>query len=406
MSVDINWETLTSGEDGARLAETIRDFIHNKFQQVPLPRFVQSIQVHSFEFGDAIPSVEVKDISDPLPDFYEDEDEEDEEDEVDDDNDDPQAGEQQAPPNHQLVPEPVPFQSRTANWETSGKKSTEHHVFPTENPLSPRLLGPQPAIPGATSNLSYFHLPFAPGLSGSTTPLAAVASGRFQPGWSEQADMQNIGHAQRKSHHHHSASASSITPPSSLDPTSRPSSQHRHDSVPSNPASDASLGFDSAPGARVARDRSPNDLQVVARVKYFGNVKLSLTAEILLDYPTPSFVGIPLQLQITGLNFDGVAILAYIKRKAHFCFLSPEDAETFLGYEGTSGQEDGESSTTHPPRAGGLLEEIRVESEIGQRESGKQVLKNVGRVERFILEQVRRIFEDEFVYPSFWTFLV
>jgi distribution and morphology protein 12 len=52
------------------------------------------------------------------------------------------------------------------------------------------------------------------------------------------------------------------------------------------------------------------------------------------------------------------------------------------------------------------LHEIKVESEIGQRENGKQVLKNVGKVEKFVLEQVRRIFEDEFVYPSFWTFLV
>jgi hypothetical protein len=27
-------------------------------------------------------------------------------------------------------------------------------------------------------------------------------------------------------------------------------------------------------------------------------------------------------------------------------------------------------------------------------------------VEKFVLEQIRRIFEDEFVWPSFWTFLV
>jgi hypothetical protein len=27
-------------------------------------------------------------------------------------------------------------------------------------------------------------------------------------------------------------------------------------------------------------------------------------------------------------------------------------------------------------------------------------------VEKFVLEQVRRIFEEEFVFPSFWTFLV
>ncbi len=57
-------------------------------------------------------------------------------------------------------------------------------------------------------------------------------------------------------------------------------------------------------------------------------------------------------------------------------------------------------------RMGGLLKEIRVESEIGRQEDGKAVLKNVGKVEKFVLEQVRRIFEDEFVWPSFWTFLV
>ena len=43
---------------------------------------------------------------------------------------------------------------------------------------------------------------------------------------------------------------------------------------------------------------------------------------------------------------------------------------------------------------------------MGGAESGRQVLKNVDKIEKFILEQVQRIFEDECVYPSFWTFLV
>ena len=152
---------------------------------------------------------------------------------------------------------------------------------------------------------------------------------------------------------------------------------------------------------------------------------MSLTAELLLDYPMENFVGIPLKLNITGLSFDGVAILAYIRRRAHFCFLSPEDADTLVGApndadvdparSGDGGVDDrapgsdvgdqrGSSGKQHP--LGGLLEHIQVESEIGDRENGKQVLKNVGKVEKFVLDQVRRIFEDEFVYPSFWTFLV
>jgi len=47
-----------------------------------------------------------------------------------------------------------------------------------------------------------------------------------------------------------------------------------------------------------------------------------------------------------------------------------------------------------------------VESEIGQKDGGRQVLKNVGKVEKFVLDKVREIFEDEFVFPSFWTILV
>jgi distribution and morphology protein 12 len=165
-------------------------------------------------------------------------------------------------------------------------------------------------------------------------------------------------------------------------------------------------------------------MQAVFRIRYAGDVKLLLTADILLDYPMPSFVGIPVRLSITGLTFDGVGVLAKIRKRVHFCFLSPEDAVAAVGDEeglaspgDGQGQESGKQQQQQQKQAGrvggsggtklgGLLQEIRVESEIGQRESGRQSLKNVGKVERFVLEQVRRIFEEEFVYPSFWTFLV
>lgn len=156
-------------------------------------------------------------------------------------------------------------------------------------------------------------------------------------------------------------------------------------------------------GGQRRREARVDDVQAVFRIKYAGDIRLNLTAEILLDYPMPSFVGIPLKLNITGLSFDGVGVLAHIRKRVQFCFLSPEDAAAAV----PPGEQDedldtGESGT----RFGGLLQEIKVESEIGERDGGKASLKNVGKVERFVLEQVRRIFEEEFVYPSFWTFLV
>src|SRR5690242_12312610 len=91
MSIDINWDTLTGGTDGTDRAETIRAFINDKFQQVTLPRFIRSVHVHSFDFGSVPPEIEIKDICDPLPDFYED----DEDDDDDDDDPDPQEADSQ-----------------------------------------------------------------------------------------------------------------------------------------------------------------------------------------------------------------------------------------------------------------------------------------------------------------------
>jgi mitochondrial distribution and morphology protein 12 len=425
MSVDIQWETLTSGIEGRELAEKIREFIHDRFQQVPLPQFIRSVKVHSFDFGDIPPVIEVKDICDPHADFYEDDDDDDDVATNESDNATRQEDENSVLPSSQKHHQPHRIgETNARNTDASENmnqrnqsgpnKSTQNELgrspnlsSPSDGPLNPLFLGsPQgPGIPGGTSNLTFFHLPYGPGLSGSTTPLAAVAGGQFHNAWPEKNlhQSQNLRRPERQSHHH-SASVSSLAP-SSSDPTSRPSSQHTHDP--------ATLKFveqleqhDNAKNTNSSPIRESNDLQVVSHVKYSGNMNLVLTAEILLDYPMPSFVGVPFQLHITGFTFDGVSILAYAQKKVHFCFLSPEDARVFLGSENEESNPTQTQHYHHQHYTGGLLEEIRVESEIGQKDSGRQVLKNVGKVEKFILEQVRRIFENEFVFPSFWTFLV
>ena len=433
MSIDINWETLTGGADGSARAETIRAFIHDRFQQVTLPRFIRSVHVHSFDFGSVPPEIEIKDICDPLPDFYEED--EDYPDGTDDSSREPDA---QPDANH-----PPPRAAKERRMRDAEKHASvdghhhDHHPPTRHSRLAPPYLNTRahslrntlapgeqlgspflprastPGIPGGTSNINYFHLPLGAGLSGATTPLAAVAGAQLQ-GWPDYPYGRPSTPTEMRLRNAASFGSLTLTPQSNPDPGTRPSSQHQHDaerrnSLAESTASSSPDGYDRTPSASPPRmrEKSPEDIQVVAHVQYAGDVKMSLTAEILLDYPMPSFVGIPLKLNIAGLTFDGVAILAYIKKRAHFCFLSPEDADALVGGETSldplqsDSQRPGEP-TAQRPRIGGLLEHIKVESEIGE----KQVLKNVGKVESFVLEQVRRIFEDEFVYPSFWTFLV
>ncbi|MCJ1479624.1 Mitochondrial distribution and morphology protein 12 [Lambiella insularis] len=437
MSIDIDWENLTTGPDGLKLAESIREFIHEKFQQVALPRFIRSVEVHSFDFGKECPVVELKDVCDPLPDFYEDDEDTDSEEEALNDSEADEAKRQaieiggtqaesslrqrhepatseQIPNDRGLLPgrfnRPSYIDTRLPSFRSNLSLADQF------NPLLSRTS--TPGIPGGTSNLSYFHLPLTTGFSGTQTPLAAVASGNpYSGSWQDH-------HAPPWEHHLRRPYSPQRLPEGLFnqehdygDPSTRPPTAHSHIQSPNqkNRADSLDGTADPRPPTPEHHEPDPLDLQIVFRITYSGDIRLSLTAEILLDYPMPSFVGIPLKLNITGLSFDGVALIAYLRKRAHFCFLGPEDAEALVGAESSIEEpKDKESSRQdHKTKAhidklglGGLLREIRVESEIGQKESGKQVLKNVGKVEKFVLDQVRHIFEDEFVYPSFWTFLV
>ena len=432
MSVEISWETITSGVEGQELAEKIRNFVHDKFQQIHLPRFIKSVQVHSFAFGSACPEVEIKDISDPLPDFYEDDGSEESEEERPPLPDDSAAAPGQnsrstAVSGHQHFPSlsTAPGLHSSIASDVNGRPlpGLSGRIGDLQSAHIPRST--TPGIPGGTSNFSYFHLPIG-SLSGAHTPLANVAGGApLTPlGWNQ--DLHHSSFAPfggplrlptggRTAQHDHVESSTRPStadtipsPPESSSPFN-PSSPEwlphlypRAEKVSDDPTSELQGSFanDNAPSVQAS------DMQVVARVQYSGDVRMDLTAEILLDYPMPSFVGIPLKLSITGMRFDGVAILAYIRKRMHFCFLDPEDAHTLVGEHVVGPEQHGSKTGAAHGSLAGLLQEIHIESEIGRQEGGKQVLKNVGKVEKFVLEQIRRIFEDEFVFPSFWTFLV
>lgn len=401
---------MITGPDGIALAEKIRDFVDEKFQTITLPRFIKSVNVHDFSFGSISPTIELKDICDPLPDFYE----ETEDDYGDDGEEDEDEGWSAKSEQHESLRERRRLDRAERTTVSSqalpyvDTRLSGMRPIQTPGDLGSPFLGVNtPGIPGGTSNLSYFHSQFATGLSGSQTPLAAVAGAHMPNGW---ADYSNVPLKGRN--HRHTPSGSSLSPPPTADSANQQMLRERASVSTLAPSTSTTRPqtreglleeeVEEEPTSPPRRFREPRveDLQTVFRVRYAGDVQLSLTAEILLDYPMPSFVGIPVKLNITGLSFDGVAVLAYIRKRAHFCFLSPEDAYAAVGAD------EDEQDHASGMKIGGLLHEIKVESEIGQRENGKQVLKNVGKVEKFVLEQVRRIFEDEFVYPSFWTFLV
>ncbi|KAG8533957.1 uncharacterized protein KY384_001699 [Bacidia gigantensis] len=447
MSIDINWETLTSGSQGEDLAHTVRDFIHDRFQQVQLPRFIRSVEIHSFSFGSECPSIDIVDITDPHPAFYE------------DDSSDSSSSQEDAhseeltsprrAPNHQLPPLQPPH-ARATHFPNLQPQLQSGQTSP--------LRSGTPGIPGGTSNLSYFHLPLRQGLgSGTATPTP------FTPTfpWPHNATSE-------QPYHHHNRPP---TPPPPQTPWADPVSPPRTTSRPQvkSPDPDAQVdGYFNSRNPKKTQGRSeengntpnPLDLQLTLHISYSGSLSLSLTAEILLDYPMPSFVCLPLRLTVTNVEFDGVGLLAYLNptpnpnpspakdardggrnevdegdesgRRVIFSFLPPEEgrltlASTSTATTATSSLNSDDAPSTNQVRErksggsglGALINAIHVESEIGKQggeqggaggaggaEQKQPPLKNVGKVERFVVEQVRRIFEGELVWPGWWTFLV
>ncbi|KAL1672486.1 hypothetical protein EV122DRAFT_294836 [Schizophyllum commune] len=150
----------------------------------------------------------------------------------------------------------------------------------------------------------------------------------------------------------------------------------------------------------------PN-LQLHLYVTWNSDLRITLTTSLLINYPSPSFMSLPIKLSVTGLVYNGEVAVAYEgeRRRIHLCIL--DDLDPYG--PATAKRRDptppellmDESEPITPSR---LLPSIVIESEIGQ--TDKHVLRNVTRVEKFIQDMIRKTVEEELVFPNFHTLVM
>ncbi|BFZ57450.1 Mitochondrial distribution and morphology protein 12 [Savitreella phatthalungensis] len=80
MSIDLDWSKLD-----AHIARAVQTALNDKLQEAPLPAFIRNLRVLDLAIGETPPEIELLDVTDPLPLFYED-------DTDDDDDDDSGSG--------------------------------------------------------------------------------------------------------------------------------------------------------------------------------------------------------------------------------------------------------------------------------------------------------------------------
>ncbi|OCF30475.1 mitochondrial distribution and morphology protein 12 [Kwoniella heveanensis BCC8398] len=169
-------------------------------------------------------------------------------------------------------------------------------------------------------------------------------------------------------------------------------------------------------------------LQLHLHLSHASDLNLTLLTSLQVNYPSKLFMALPLKLSITGFQLEGEIVMAYSgdKHRVHLTILddiSNSSSNTASSSSNPHSQNTANNST-HPlsnlnpasslstatgpsedrrnlPIGQRLLPSLQIESEIGHADA--HVLRNVGKVERFIVDVIRKTLVEELVFPNFHT---
>ncbi|KAJ4478493.1 mitochondrial distribution and morphology protein 12 [Lentinula aciculospora] len=383
MSIDLEWSKLDS-----TLSHALVNALSRQLSTTTRPSFIGPIEVTSIEFGTTAPDIELVDLRDIYRDFLEDDEDDEKEavkvtEGVEDDDGFEWVSRRAARREEGLAFQQLPHFGRGGPMNTFASTPTLHSpVIDTWNP--------------ALSSLVDYRPSYASWSSPGASPFRRTVSSNPIPSNIAIPIPPYLGFDQN---------TSQTGPPSSLN----------NSSLPNQPESSVSI---SPPPPPV--NNHPN-LQLHLHINWHSDLRITLTTSLLINYPSPMFMSLPIKLSVTGLIFTGELTVAYEgeRGRVHLCILDDldpygpaterpkRDSQTL----NASVTPEDEPESINPPRptkplpiGQRLLPSIFIESEIGQ--ADKHVLKNVNRVERFIQDVIRKAVEEELVFPNFHTLVL
>lgn len=437
MSVVIDYALLSD----PALTSSLVDAFNANLASAPRPSFLGPISLNSFDFGTEPPDVEVVGLRDVYKDFLDAEEEEE-----DDDNDEGHGGEGGGDSWTDGASAREGHDGGGGGWSRTGTDDdplqhpnrrddhSQHHTGLNIRGLAspPPSMGPLPPFhgrPGFDFGSPLHHgSPFTSrvGLgSGLHSPIPTPYLSR-NPSFSSLPPGAGP-----------SPTPSTGSPPPPRGPdregnSRRPSPNQQYPSTSSKPAHDDE---DASPSG-------PPSLQLHLHIHHPSNIRISLSTTLLINHPSPSFMSLPLTLTITRLELDFHLVIAFEAASASNSAPAPNPSPSHSSRQqppsrGTRRRAPGNrvhisildeldpygpptpSNPDSSPPSGvngfgqdgkpapigqRIIPRMEIESGIGQ--EGEHVLRNVQKVERFVLELLRKTVVDELVFPNFQTLVV
>lgn len=278
MSLDIDWNKLDS-----TLATHVQHFLNKQFQNITKPSFIGNIEVTAFDWGTETPQIEITNITDPFPEFYEPEEEQDD----------------------------VNKQDNITTTTTTSSSSTTTSI---DN----ETISSQHQSEYNTTRLSL------------NTPLS-------------QQQRFNLMHSFHRSPfvgpqhpfiNHHVPNTFSDDGSNSEQWNSIIESQHQEDWIDDEDIihtnhTSSQNGTTTATTTNTKDKSTEMDFQIHMLISYKGDMSMTVMTELRMNYPSVMFMSLPINLRVRSVEFEATAVVAYIQSMNRVCvsMLEPEIVE-------------------------------------------------------------------------------
>ncbi|EGC32536.1 hypothetical protein DICPUDRAFT_38290 [Dictyostelium purpureum] len=139
----------------------------------------------------------------------------------------------------------------------------------------------------------------------------------------------------------------------------------------------------SDPDALILGTKSPNGIELRAKIGYEGDAFIIVQTEFKVNLPTPNFITFPVTVKVSNPKFSGIASVIYDTDKVCFCFVPPAD----------------NSEGDYTP-----LKDFKFETQLG--DSDQHVLADLDKLENFIVGEIKSLLKKYLVYPNKLTVLL
>lgn len=338
MSIDLEWLKLDTS-----LADHLVDILNRQLENAERPSFIGPVQVTALDFGSNAPDVELVDLRDIYRDFLEDDE--------DEDRGPVKVTEGGVAATGTEDEEGFEWVSRRAGVKLSSTVSGStgyHHQF----------LPPHIRHNGFGGTGDYFSGVPIPGMdpwsSGLSRPPSFDAYGMHSPFATPSIPVYG-------------------GPPSSTPSFSRNFDPSQNLDADTSRSANVPLASTAAPHpsprppspqAPLSPENPHPNLQVHLHVNWHSNLRISLQTSLLINYPSPMFMALPIRLAITGLVFNGELAVAYEgeRKRVHLCILDDLDPYGPAGARrmsnmGTGSNSSLNSNSSPGARASGVMKD-------------------------------------------------